>query len=145
MNSFNKTEAAVFLCRLCLLRAFPFTSLIFLQLFYTNGRKENKYCVFYCDRSLSVVRCASSVNFLYLNIFSSETAHLIFTKLHKNDPWVVPYQSCSNCSSCRLTSDLLWKSRAKAGLNIFRVKVGILLLKSRDSRAIFLRFYWQMR
>ena len=28
MNSFNKTEAAVFLCRLCFLRAFPFISLI---------------------------------------------------------------------------------------------------------------------
>ena len=28
MNSFNKTEAAVFSCRLCLLRAFPFISLI---------------------------------------------------------------------------------------------------------------------
>jgi len=27
MNSFNKTEAAVFSCRLCFLRAFPFTSL----------------------------------------------------------------------------------------------------------------------
>jgi len=30
MNSFNKTEAAVFLCRLCFLRAFPFISLILL-------------------------------------------------------------------------------------------------------------------
>jgi len=30
MNSFNKTKAAVFSCRLCFLRAFPFISLIFL-------------------------------------------------------------------------------------------------------------------
>ena len=30
MNSFNKTEAAVFLCRLCFLRDFPFIILIFL-------------------------------------------------------------------------------------------------------------------
>jgi len=30
MNSFNKTEAAVFSCRLCFLRAFPFISLIFI-------------------------------------------------------------------------------------------------------------------
>ena len=29
MNSFNKTEAAVFPCRLCFLRAFPFRSLIY--------------------------------------------------------------------------------------------------------------------
>ena len=28
MNSFNKTEAAVFSCRLCFLRAFPFISLV---------------------------------------------------------------------------------------------------------------------
>ena len=31
MNSFNKTEAAVFSCRLCFLRAFPFISLILLH------------------------------------------------------------------------------------------------------------------
>jgi len=29
MNGFNKTEAAVFSCRLCFLRAFPFISLLF--------------------------------------------------------------------------------------------------------------------
>ena len=28
MNNFNKTEAAVFSCRLCFLRAFPFISLM---------------------------------------------------------------------------------------------------------------------
>jgi len=63
----------------------------------------------YCDRSLSVVRrcpscvvrCASSVvrKLFNLNIFSSETAHWILTKLNRNDPWEVPYQSCSNRSS----------------------------------------------
>jgi len=54
----------------------------------------------YCDRLLSVVRRALSVvrKLFYLNIFSSETTHLILTKLHRNDPWVVPYQSCSNGS-----------------------------------------------
>ena len=36
---------------------------------------------------------------VYLNIFSSETAHWILTKLHRNEPLVVPYQSCSNCFS----------------------------------------------
>ena len=48
----------------------------------------------------SVVRRASSVvrKLFYLNIFFSETAHWILTKLHRNDPWVVPYQSCSNGS-----------------------------------------------
>ena len=33
MNSFNKTEAAVFSCRLCFLRAFPFISLIIICLY----------------------------------------------------------------------------------------------------------------
>ena len=65
--------------------------------------------VSYCDRSLSVVRRRVSCGvrrpscvvrkLFYLNIFSSETAHWILTKLHRNDPWEVPYQSCSNCSS----------------------------------------------
>ena len=32
MNSFNKTEAAVFSCRLCFLRAFPFISKIMLYI-----------------------------------------------------------------------------------------------------------------
>jgi len=31
-----------------------------------------------------------------LNNISSETAYWILTKLHRNDPWVVLYQSCSN-------------------------------------------------
>jgi len=35
-NSFNKTEAAVFSCRLCFLRAFPFISLIYLTTLKTN-------------------------------------------------------------------------------------------------------------
>jgi len=32
MNNFNKTEAAVFSCRLCFLGAFPFISLILLTI-----------------------------------------------------------------------------------------------------------------
>jgi len=43
--------------------------------------------------------CLSSLvrKLFYLNIFSSENTHWILTKLHRNDPWVVPYQCCSNC------------------------------------------------
>ena len=37
MNSFNKTEAAVFSCRLCFLRAFPFISLIKHRVSYFVG------------------------------------------------------------------------------------------------------------
>jgi len=57
--------------------------------------------------SCVVVRCPSCVvrrascvvrKLFYLNIFFSETIHWILTKLHRNDPWVVPYQRCSNGS-----------------------------------------------
>ena len=34
MNSFNKTEAAVFSCRLCFLRAFPFISSVGIHLIF---------------------------------------------------------------------------------------------------------------
>ena len=57
--------------------------------------------VSYFDGPLSVVvrRASSFVRKLfYLNIFSSETTHWIWTKLHRNYPCVVPYQSCSNGS-----------------------------------------------
>jgi len=36
MNSFNKTEAAVFSCRLCFLRAFPFISLSLIHNYHNN-------------------------------------------------------------------------------------------------------------
>jgi len=64
--------------------------------------------VSYCDRSLSVVR-----KLFYLNIFSSETADWILIKLERNDPWVVPYQSCSNCSCC-----ISWLRGQKIGFQI---------------------------
>ena len=42
MKSFNKTEAAVFSCRLCFLRAIPFISLIkHCILYYTNRKNLN--------------------------------------------------------------------------------------------------------
>jgi len=90
------------------------TYLLFFTVFSSPEHKVLR--VSYCDRSLSVVRrrpscvvrCASCGvrrpscvvrKLFYLNIFSSETTHWILTKLHRNDPWEVPYQSCSNCSS----------------------------------------------
>ena len=36
INSFSKTEAAVFSCRLCFLRAFPFTSLVMVSAILHN-------------------------------------------------------------------------------------------------------------
>ena len=72
INSFNKTEAAVFSCRLCFLRAFPFISLFvngemryFLfykpsmytapQRRYVNtGRETRDQCVKYCIRLFTV-------------------------------------------------------------------------------------------
>ena len=48
-----------------------------------------------------ILQCPASVRVstISLNNISSETAYWILTKLHRNDPWVVPYQSCSNRSS----------------------------------------------
>ena len=51
-----------------------------------------------CPSSVVVRRPSCVRKLFYLNIFSSETTHWILTKLHRNDPWVVPYQSCSNGS-----------------------------------------------
>ena len=78
---------------------------VFIKTFeksFFSSPDHNVLRVSYCDRSLSVVvqRAVSVVRKrFYLNIFFSETAHWILTKLHRNNPWVVLYQSCSNCSS----------------------------------------------
>jgi len=50
-------------------------------------------------RPASVVCASVRASTMSLNNISSETAYWILTKLHRNDPWVVPYQSCSNRSS----------------------------------------------
>ena len=42
MTSFNKTEAAVFSCRLCFLRAFPFICLLILN-FNKSGLVNDKH------------------------------------------------------------------------------------------------------
>ena len=66
---------------------------------------STKCSVSFSDPSMSGVRRPSSVrpcvraSTISLNYISSETAFWILTKLHRNDPWVVPYQSCSNRSS----------------------------------------------
>ena len=57
-----------------------------------------------------ILQCPSSVvrpcdrasvrpSTISLNNISSETTYWILTKLHRNDPWVVLYQNCSNRSS----------------------------------------------
>jgi len=55
----------------------------------------------YCPSSIVRPSDRASVraSTISLNNMSSETAYWILTKLHRNDPWVVPYQSCSNRSS----------------------------------------------
>ena len=55
MNSFNKTKAAVFSCRLCFLRAFLFISLI-IHLNVNHYSRSNAYefnfvLVFYCNKN----------------------------------------------------------------------------------------------
>jgi len=50
-------------------------------------------------RPPSSVRPCVRPSTISLNNISSETAYWILTKLHRNDPWVVLYQNCSNRSS----------------------------------------------
>jgi len=67
---------------------------------------STKCSVSFCDPSMSGVRRPSSVrpcvrasvrpSTISLNYISSKTAYWILTKPHRNDPWVVLYQSCSN-------------------------------------------------
>ena len=54
---------------------------------------------FFNVRRPSSVRPCVRPSTISLNKISSETAYWTLTKLHRNDPWVVPYQSCSNRSS----------------------------------------------
>ena len=61
---------------------------------------STKCSVSFCNPSMPGVRRPSvRHSTISLNNISSETAFWILTKLHRNDPWVVPYQSCSNRSS----------------------------------------------
>ena len=65
---------------------------------------STKCSVSFCDPSMSgvrrsCVRASVRLSTISLNYISSETTYWILTKLHRNDPWVVPYQSCSNRSS----------------------------------------------
>ena len=59
MNSFNKTEAAVFSCRLCFPRAFPFISLIFIHPFNHISLWSLYYIIFPSKSSSDVSRVYS--------------------------------------------------------------------------------------
>ena len=66
-----------------------------------SSPEHNVLEVSFCDGPLSVVhrpcvRPSVRASTISLNNISSETTFWIFTKLHRNDPWVVPYQICSN-------------------------------------------------
>jgi len=65
------------------------------MLYFVISPEHKVLKVGFCDGPLSVVHRPS----ISLNNISSKTAYWILTKLHRNDPWVVPYQSCSNRSS----------------------------------------------
>ena len=71
------------------------------QLFSSPEHKVLK--VSFCDGPLSIihvcVRASVRASTISVNNFSSETTHWILTKLHRNDPWVIVYQNCSNRSS----------------------------------------------
>jgi len=64
---------------------------------------HNLLKVSFCDGPLSVVHRPCVRPYVHPATITlnniSETTHWILTKLHRNNPWVVPYQSCSNRSS----------------------------------------------
>ena len=78
------------------LRAQPFIA-------WVTERNHLIYCCWlYAGVTKVMAHCPSSIvraSTISLNNISSETTYWILTKLHRNDPWVVPNQSCSNRSS----------------------------------------------
>ena len=52
INSFNKTEAAVFSCRLCFLGAFPFISLVQFSFLQMLGTSQNWFKMYFCSYNL---------------------------------------------------------------------------------------------
>jgi len=58
--SFNKTEAAVFSCRLCFLRAFPFISLICIKLVINNAFLTTNF--FYILDRILIIKCGNTWN-----------------------------------------------------------------------------------
>jgi len=75
------------------------SSVVVRKLFSSPEHEVLKWAFVILQCPASVVRPSVRASTISLNNISSETAHWILTKLHRNDPWVVPYQSCSNSSS----------------------------------------------
>jgi len=92
------------------------TSNLYLKRFYWLYTLRFKLTwAFVMAHCLSSMRASVPQQF-YLNIFSFKTTHRILTKLYKNDPRVVPYQTCLNRSSrfpeCNLNNHENYKSQS---------------------------------
>jgi len=108
MNSFNKTEAAVFSCRLCFLRASPFISLILLttagvsacvaavksrpvlhhcvvRFFWSSGIMECTCMLFTFENRVPLMRKGASVvwhhSLLLMNSFNKTEAAVFWSRL----------------------------------------------------------------
>jgi len=82
MNSFNKTEAAVFSCRLCFLRAFPFIS---LSKTHQAGNCFSKFRYRTCKGKHHTSICESSQKPAHFysnseNSRSGDTSHSVFNE-----------------------------------------------------------------
>ena len=81
---------------------------VLLSYMYVFSSPEHKVLkVSFCDGYLLWVGACVCPPTVSLNNFS-ETTHWILTKLHRNDPWVVLYQSCSNRSFFSWTANGTW-------------------------------------
>jgi len=97
MNGFNKTEAAVFLCRLCFLRAFPFISLLCREKYNKHKRKVAAQPHQYI--SLIVDNMDQAKTRLRRCSVQSKVSYIIFINpinlLRENDNHVSGWCSCS--------------------------------------------------
>jgi len=104
MNSFNKTEAAIFLCRLCFLRVFPFISLkelVSKGFSFTNLRAPAKLYL-QSHNKLTINKCLSGDFFIKCkHSFSMRVANIVLcSEIYK-------FPQCFSCSSTMLSS-LSW-------------------------------------
>ena len=94
-----RNKYKIYVCKLilCLLLKDFFINKI---LFFSSPEHEVlkwAFVILQCPASgRPCVRPCVRASTISLNNISSETAYWILTKLHRNDPWVVLYQSCSN-------------------------------------------------
>jgi len=113
MNSFNKTEAAVFSCRLCFLRAFPFISLICKYMYFLDVSQyysaTELYMYFHIARYRYITYNHSEYFYIdYDNHKTCNVTHVGLYKLYVTKP--LKTQNISVFLVCPLIPDVCFSS-----------------------------------